>query len=417
MFVILTLNSFSQHDSEYYYQNAVFKENIKSVQLFKDGFELSHPIIKIDSEECLLFRFDDLSSDIKDYSYTIIHCDSKWEESFLTQDDYLDGFYDNPLDDYALSYNTTMQYVNYQLKIPNERVQLKYSGNYALIVFENQDKENIVLTRRFQVLNQKIDISGLVKRATFDPFKGDNQEIDFTIYHDQINIANPREEVKVVVMKNRRWDNAITDLKPLFIRDNELDYDYSEENVFSGGNEYRYFDVRSYRYNGENVLSSDFFRPYYHITLITDEIRVTKKYFSYEEMNGQYVIEGQDRSVDQPDTECDYVFVHFTLDMESQLLGGTVNVFGALTDWNANQSNEMTWNYETSAYELTMLLKQGYYNYQYVYVPEASLTADETVLEGSHFETGNEYEILVYYKKSSGRYDELIGYQVLSSGN
>ena len=417
MFVILTLNSFSQDDSEYYYQNAVFKENIKSVQLFKDGFELSHPVINIDSEECLLFRFDDLSSDIKDYSYTIIHCDSKWEESFLTQDDYLEGFYDNPLDDYALSYNTTMQYVNYQLKIPNERVQLKYSGNYALIVFENQDKGNIVLTRRFQVLNQKVDVSGFVKRATFDPFKGDNQEVDFTIYHDQMNIANPREEVKVVIMKNRRWDNAITDLKPLFIRGNELDYDYNEENVFSGGNEYRYFDARSYRYNGENVLSSDFFRPYYHTTLTTDEIRVTKKYFSYDEMNGQYVIEGQDRSVDDPDTECDYVFVHFTLDMESQLLGGTVNVFGALTDWNANQSNEMTWNYETSAYELTLLLKQGYYNYQYVYVPEASLSADETVLEGSHYETGNEYEILVYYKKNSGRYEELIGYHVLNSRN
>ena len=115
--------------------------------------------------------------------------------------------------------------------------------------------------------------------------------------------------------------------------------------------------------------------------------------------------------------KCDYVFVHFTLDMESQLLGGTVNVFGALTDWNANQSNEMTWNYETSAYELTLLLKQGYYNYQYVYVLEASSTADETVLEGSHYETENEYEILVYYKKNSGRYDELIGYQVLTSGN
>ena len=286
LFVILTLNSFSQINSEYYYQNAVFKENIKSVQLFKDGFELSHPIINIDSDESLLFRFDDLSSDIKDYSYTIIHCDSKWEESFLTQDDYLVGFYDNPLDDYALSYNTTMQYVNYQLKIPNERVQLKYSGNYVLVVFENQDKENIVLTRRFQVLNQKVDVSGLVKRATFDPFKGDNQEVDFTIYHDKMSIANPREEVKVVIMKNRRWDNAITDLKPLFIRGNELEYDYNEENVFSGGNEYRYFDARSYRYNGENVLSSDFFRPYYHTTLTTDEIRVTKKFFSYDEMNG-----------------------------------------------------------------------------------------------------------------------------------
>lgn len=415
--VIFSLNSFAQYESEFYYQNAVFKEGIKSVQLYKDGFELSHPIINLNSDESLVLKFDELTGDVKNYFYTIIHCDANWEESFILQDEYLNGFFDNPLDDYAPSFNTTMQYVNYRLVIPNDRVQIKKSGNFVLVVYEDESKENLVLTRRFHVLDQKVDLSGIVKRATFDPFKGDNQEVDFEINHEHFNISNPMEDVKVVIMKNRRWDNAITDLKPLFIKGAVLDYNYGEENVFKGGNEYRYFDARTYRYTGENVLLAEFFNPYYHITIKPDEIRSTKKYFEYEEMDGNYIVQSSDRNVDDPDTECDYVFVHFTLKMESQLLGGTVNVFGALTNWNANRDNEMTWNYDLAAYELTLLLKQGYYNYQYVYVPEGASEADETVLEGSHYETGNEYQILVYYKSISGRYDELIGYKVLNSGN
>ncbi len=412
--VIFSLNSFALQNSEFYYQNAVFREEIKTVQLYSEGFAQSHPVYELGSDANLILKFDDISGEVKNYYYTIIHCDADWNESYLDQTEYIDGFTENPLDDYAMSFNTTMNYVNYQLRIPNEQVDLKYSGNYVLVVYEDQDKEKLVLTRRFHVLDRKVDVRGVVKKATFDPFKGDNQEVDFTISHPNLAIDNPQDDIKVVVMKNRRWDNAIRDLKPRFIRGNELVYDYSKENVFKGGNEYRYFDIRTTRYNGENVFATTFHRPYFHITLMKDEIRSNKKFFSYKEMNGNFVVESQER-VEDFDTECEYVFVHFTLEMEAQLVGGTVNVFGALTDWNANKSNEMTWNYETAAYELTLLLKQGYYNFQYVYVPDGANVAEEDVLEGSHVETENVYQVLVYHKGISGRYDELVGFQLLRS--
>ncbi|WP_321286960.1 DUF5103 domain-containing protein [uncultured Sunxiuqinia sp.] len=412
--VIFTLNSQAQNESEYHYQNAVFKEEIRTVKAFREGYELSDPIYELGSDVNLIFKFDDLSNETKNYYYTIVHCDADWNESYILQNEYLDGFFDNPVTDYAPSFNTTMTYVNYLIRVPNEDVRITKSGNYVLVVYEDQDKEKLVLTRRFQVLEHKVRVAGTVKRATFDPFKGDKQEVDFTIYHENLPILNPRDEVKVVIIKNGRWDTAIRDLKPLFIKEHELDYNYDKENVFPGGNEYRYFDIRTRKYTGENVASINFFRPYYHATLMVDELRANKKYFPYKEMNGKYVVESQDR-VDDYDTECDYFFVHFTLPLEAQLVGGSVNVFGALTSWNANKSNEMTWNYETASYELTLLLKQGYYNYQYVYVPEGSKKADATVLEGSHYETENEYQIFVYYRDISGRYDQLVGYKQLKA--
>jgi hypothetical protein len=260
-----------------------------------------------------------------------------------------------------------------------------------------------------------VEVEGNVHRATLDAYKGENQEVDFTVYHDKLEILNPIDEVKVVVMQNNRWDNAIRDLKPLYIRDKALVYDYNRENVFQAGNEFRYFDIRTNRYPGENVLSTDYHRPYYHKTLMTDEVRSNKKYYSYEEMNGKYVVESQDPEVKDFDTECDYNFVHFSLQLESILLGGTVNVFGALTGWNANKSNEMTWNFNTSRYELSLLLKQGYYNFQYVYVPQGSTVADHKNIEGSFWETENDYQIFVYYKDIADRYDRLVGYRILNS--
>ncbi len=414
VFYLFVLGVVSAQERNFYYENAIYNDNIKTVLMFREGFELSNSVIELGENANLVLKFDDLSGEVKNYYYTIVHCDADWNESYLSQSDYLDGFTDNPVDDYQRSFNTTFNYINYHIYLPNDNVQFKLSGNYALVVFEDNDKEKKILTKRFYVVEPLVDIAGTVRRATLDAFKGDNQEVDFTITHERLPIQNPQEEVKVVIMQNNRWDNAIRDLKPLFVRDHQLIYDYNKENVFEGGNEFRYFDIRSERLNGENVFSTEFHRPYYHKTLTPDEVRSNKKFFSYKEMNGKYVVESQER-VNDYDVDCDYNFVHFTLPLPSILLGGSVNVFGALTNWNANKSNEMTWNFTTSAYELTLLLKQGYYNYQYVYVPQGAKVADSKNLEGSFWQTENDYQVFVYYKDLSSRYYRLVGYQQLNS--
>lgn len=400
--------------NEFYYENAVYKEDIKTVQLFREGFELSNPLLYLGEDANLLLKFDDLSGKVKDYYYTIIHCDAGWNESMLIQNDYLEGFTEYPVDDYAMSFNTTFKYVNYRLQIPNENIQLKLSGNYVVLVYEDNDKENLVLTRRFSVVEDLTRVEATVRRATLDAFKGENHEIDFSVYHESYMIDNPLQDVKVVITQNNRWDNAKTGLKPLFIREDVLIYDYNQENVFKAGNEFRYFDIRSLKNFGEGVFSIDFLRPYYHYTLNPSEPRAGKRYFPDQEMNGDFAIESQDRIVDDYDLECDYVFVHFLLNLESILTGGTINVFGALSNWNANKSNEMSWNFEKGCYELTLLLKQGYYNYQYAWVEDGSWVADLVNIEGSYWETNNDYQVFVYHRGTNSRYDRLIGYEQVS---
>ncbi len=413
-FLLVTLPPAGSQTNRFYHENSVLREEIKSVQFFREGFELSNPVIGLNEDARLVLKFDDISDEVKRYNYTILHCDAEWNESFLHQNDYLEGFPVNPLDDYARSINTTFRFVNYFLVLPNDRVRFKTSGNYILLVYEGNNKENLVLSRRFYITEPLVRIEGTVRRASMDAFKGENHEVDFTLFHEKMRIDNPLEEVKVVIMQNNRWDNAIRNLKPLFIQPGRLVFDYAKENVFKAGNEFRYFDIRSYRTNGEGVSETSFHRPYYHVTLFPSDIRSDKRFFPYREMNGMYVVQSQD-NVKDFDLECDYYFVHFSLPLEAPLMGGTINVFGALSNWNANKSNEMTWNFETSRYELTLLLKQGYYNFCYIYVPKGSKEGDHTNLEGSFWETENDYQIFVYYRNPGGRYDRLAGYTQLNS--
>ncbi len=414
---IFTVVSALAQEDNLYYEDAIYKENIKTVLAYRDGFELTNPIMSLNEDMQLVFQFDDISDEVKDFYYTVVHCDADWNETNLVQADYIEGFETNPITDYALSYNTSFNYVNYQLKIPNDFMKLKLSGNYALVVFEDADKNNKVLTRRFKLYENLVTVDGSVRRASKDAFKGARHEVDFKIYHPNFPILNARDEVKVVITQNNRWDNAIRDLKPLYIRKGVLDYNYDKNNVFEAGNEFRYFDNRSNSMNGEYVASTEYHRPYYHKTLTVDYPRSNKTFFSYEEMNGRYTIESQDKEVVDYSTECDYTFVHFTLGLESPLLGGSIHVFGNLTNWNTNKSNELTFNFNTGAYELSLLLKQGYYNYMYVYVPEGASKADHSNIEGSFWEAENEYQILVYYRELAGRYDRLIGYTQLNSAS
>jgi len=413
--LVIPVVVFSQ-ENRFYHENINYRDDIKSVQLFREGFELSNPVLELNEDARLILKFDDISGEVKNYYYTVLHCDANWNESFIRQNDYLDGFPDNPIDDYARSFNTTFNYINYYLELPNDRIRFKISGNYILLVFEDNNRQKLIFSRRFYITEPLVRVEALIRKATRDAYQGENQEVDFTLFHEKLRIDNPMDEVKVVVMQNNRWDNAIRNLKPLFIQPGRLVYDYAQENVFKAGNEFRYFDTRNHRLNGEGVDETSFFRPYYHITLTPAEVRSNRRYFSYREMNGRYVVESQE-PVSDYDLECDYQFVHFSLLLDAPLMGGNIYVFGELTNWSTNKSNEMTWNFETHRYELTLLLKQGYYNYMYVYVPQGSRVVDHTNLEGSFWETENDYQIFVYYRDLSGRYDRLVGYSQFNSKN
>jgi len=115
------------------YSNHIFDPRIKTVQIFKEGWNLSYPIIKLNSDEKLAFNFDLLADQPESYYYTFIHCDKDWKKSDIFQNDYLRGYSENPVENYVNSFNTTVSYIHYKLSFPNDRVSINLSGNYILV--------------------------------------------------------------------------------------------------------------------------------------------------------------------------------------------------------------------------------------------------------------------------------------------
>ncbi|MBI5219105.1 MAG: DUF5103 domain-containing protein [Bacteroidia bacterium] len=395
------------------YKDFIYKSNIHTVLLYKEGWELSPPIIDLANPVKLIFSFDDLDADSKSYSYTFIHCDANWQPSDIVTSDYIDGFAENRITDYAYSFNTTFKYTHYSLSFPNDDVKLKISGNYIVKVFDNFDQNNIVLTKRFYVVDHKVAVEATVKQATLLDHRKTSQEVDFKIERKFYAISDPFGELKVALLQNFRWDNAVTTLKPLFVKDEEFSYDYDEDNVFDAGGEFRYFDIKSLRYFSEKVEKISYVNSNYQVKLLDDERRTFKTYLYNKDLNGKYLVkvtEGQNS-----DIEADYCYVYFTLPYDAPIVDGNIYVFGALSDWDFLKQNQMRYNMERKQYELTLLLKQGYYNYQYVFLKDGCSRGNVSLVEGNHYETENDYIIFVYHRYLSSRYDKLIGYQIVNS--
>lgn len=394
------------------YSNKVFRSNIKTVLFHRNGWELSPPLMKLNSGENLMLSFDDLEADGKEYTFTIIHCNANWTPSKLEKYEYIDGYEEDYLYEYKFSANTIVSYAHYELIFPTQDLQPKISGNYILKVFF-EDEDSVYFTRQFNVLEQKVDIEGRVKQATNLDDRKYKQEVDFEILSPNYNISNPYRDLKVVIQQNGRWDNAITGLKPKMVVTGKLDYNYDFGNVFDGGNEFRTIDIKSLNYYSENIDKIKYDYSGYHIFVRPDERRTFKVYKSDDDINGQMKIKTEDQV--QTETRSEYVSVHFYLPYDVPLLDADMFVTGALTDWNLNENNKMTYDFSKKGYILTLLLKQGYYNYQYVMKYHNNDVGDVSFIEGNHWETRNEYTILVYNREHGEYYDRLVGITHINS--
>ena len=391
-------------------------EKVKTIQLYRQEWNLSYPFFKLDSEEKLLLNFDILGNDSEDLYYRFIHCDKDWKRSDIFENDYTEGFAENPVEDYKPSFNTTVNYYHYKVIFPNDRVRLTISGNYIILVYPAGKPDEPVLARRFIVTENSAAVKINIHRPLMTENNNSGQQVDFTVSQFGRNISDPYRQIYAFILQNGRWDNAKKNLKPEFYSNNELKYNtLSDKNIFQGGNEFRFFDIKSLRYQSEYVRSIDFVPPGYNVFLFPSENREFKQYFYNPDFNGKYYVAVQEGR--NFDTDADYVSVFFTLPSKQKLAGGNMYVSGAFNNWLFNNINLMEYNSPSGQYECTLLLKQGYYNYEYAFLKDGSTDGTASSFEGSHYETENDYMILVYYRNPQERYDRLIAVGMANSVN
>ncbi len=381
-----------------------YEPEIKTVMLHPNSTDpranLLPAVAKI-GENNLQLEFDDLRPARDSYYARIVHCNQDWSQSMLQDLDFLNDFNEFSILTFEFSVDTHIPYVHYTFQLP----QVKIPGNYVVVVYRASSKEDIVLSRRFMIYDTKMAIGTERNLVGASSVASLNQQINFVVSYNGMEVLNPLESVNVTIRQNQRWDNQATMIKPSFVREIEKRLEYrffDEQKMFKGGNEFRFFDMRSLNSPGRNVARVRKDVKPYEIYIAKDKSRQGQSYAQYADLDGGYIVDNYDY---RDASFSNYANVTFTL--ASPKLAGDVFVTGAFNYWNQDAQNRMTFDSTNNEYHATVLLRQGWYDYQY-YVRSKSIQPFQ--LEGTHFQTENHYEIFVYYRSLRPHADLLVGY-------
>ncbi len=395
--------------------NVDYENAVGMVQLFPKGDNsdnsLEYPVVSLNNRSGVRLEFDLLQKNADYVNVHFIHCNRNWTQSNLNDIQFLKEYNEFSVNEYDFSQNTRIQYVKYGVNLPTP---IK-SGNYIIVAYKDSDKSDLLFTRRLLVYDNRARIQSTVRSSNIVSKREINQQIQFGVYFDGIENINPMNDIMVTLLQNHNWRTKISDLKPTRIRQDEgfLDYDhFNGENNFSAWNEFRFFDIRTTEFRGRNIANIRIEDSRVQAFLGQDKSRKGLAYSQqiHDDLNGGYFLQNQDPNDSQLESE--YVEAHFELNADK--IEGDVYITSRFNNWRLQDDNKMVYDQALGSYKGILLLKQGYYDYQYS-VQNSELPS--TYFEGSHYQTINDYEVLVYFRSPFNNYDELIGYQLTSSRN
>lgn len=401
--VLLPLTAFCQ--KELIYDNMIYEPSIKTVQINIAGGSVENviapPVVQKDQKR-LVLSFDDLREDADYYYVYLIHCNANWEPSDVRAGMYLTGYNEFEIVNFEFSAEAKRQYVNYTFEIP----AVKMSGNYLAVVYRDRNKKDIILSRRFYVYEETAAAGISVGRSTESGKRMNNQRVEVTLNYSNLQSVDPKMQFKAIVRQNQRPD-LIRELPPTFIDENSKMIRFQnlgEQNEFPGTNEFRNFDLGTVTFSGRNVQDVKV-----GSNTVSAELRPDKPlaqgYLQALDINGQFYI--RDLEGKSGNNTAEYVNAKLSLDHPKT--DQAVFVVGAFNDWKKNRGSQLKFNSQTEKYEVEILVKQGWYNYSYV-----TEGADPFSIDGSFFDTENQYEVFIYFRPMGARGDLLVAYGLLN---
>jgi Domain of unknown function (DUF5103) len=382
--------------------------NIKTVTFVQNG-QNAIPLFQLG--DSFQIQFDDLTGSEDNYYYQIAHFDYDWKPSQLSKNEYLGGFDDQRIQEYSNSFNALQIYSHYKLSFPNKFTQLKVSGNY-LITILNEDRE-VVFSRKFILFEELVSVPMQVKRARDVRDVDYKHNLDFSIKSKVITFQSPLQNVKVLLMQNGKFENAIYNIKPMYTIGNDLVYKYDKETQFWAGNEFLYFENKIIRAANNSISYVDSNGALYNTHLYQNNGRKEKPYTYFPDINGNFLVNNV--SAQNNEIESDYAWVYFTLSAPSLFDKQSIYINGMFNNYAISDENKMDYNAKSGLYEKALMIKQGFTNYQYVTTNSNGKIDYENPIDGNFYQTENNYFAIIYYRENNQRYDRVIGKGIASS--
>lgn len=386
--------------------------NIKTVSFVQNN-ENVIPIFRLGEGFQLLF--DDLFGDEANYYYTITHCDYDWKKSQLTINEYLNGLDNQRIMDYENSFNTLQMYSHYRLRFPNQFTKgFKVSGNYIIKILNNN--QEVVFSRKFILYEDLANVPVQVKTPRNVTYLNKKHNLDFSIKPNNMILQDPIRNVKVLLLQNGIWYTAIKNIKPMFTLGTDLIYRYDKETQFWAGNEFLAFDSKDIRValNGIRVINSQ--GGVYNTHLYTNDARANKAYTYFPDVNGNFVARNINATTNDA-VEADYSWVYFSLSAPTFFGKQDIYITGMFNNYALAPEFKMEYNKSNGLYEKALMLKQGFVNFQYTIADSKGKVDSENAIDGNFYQTENQYDVVVYYRGNTDRYDRVIGRGTANSEN
>lgn len=395
-------------------RTCIFDGNFKSLQVKLSGNDYFPPILMLGSDNVIEVRFDELSPELSYLRYSVIHCNADWQPSALVDTEYLNGFNYANIENYEYSSGTFTHFVHYEFSLPNEEISFTKSGNYLVQVYREDEPDVILLQARFMVCENVVSVYPSVSSRTDIDYNIGHQQIDITVDTRDYRVRDIYQDLMVFVNQNSRTDNEAFVNKPLRVMGSKAVFEHNRNLIFPAGNEYRRMEIVAVNYPTMGVARVEYFNPFYHATLYTDEPRTDAMYLYDKTQNGRFTI--RNAEADDSNGRADYIVTHFSLATGEPLTGGKIYVDGEFTNHLFSPDALMNYDAASGCYVADILLKQGAYNYQYLFVPDGTDVGLTSTIEGDKYQTVNEYSVRVYNRRQGERYDRMIGFGMVFSG-
>jgi hypothetical protein len=377
--------------------------NIKTITFVQNN-QNQIPIFRLGDRFEL--QFDDLYGTEANYFYQIVHCDYDWKPSQLAKQEYINGFDDQRIQDYTNSLTTLQLYSHYRIAFPNQFTQFRVSGNYMMKIV-NDDKE-IVFTRKFILFEDIVSVPMQIKRPRTIELMNEKHNVEFAIKSTKITFQMPLQNVKVMLLQNGKFYNAITNIKPQFTIGNDLIYRYDTQTQFWAGNEFLFFENKDIRAANNNVGFIDANADgVYNTHLFPTSPRNKSPYTFFPDYNGNFLI--NNIAAVRNEIEADYAWVYFTLSAPAFFNKKNIYVNGMFNNFAISDEYKMDYNQEKNVYEKAIMIKQGFTNYQYLIADSNGNIDEANAIDGNFQQTENNYFAIVYYRENNQRYDRIIG--------
>ncbi len=383
---------------------------VKSLNIYTTDSRTSLPVVTAGSR--LVIEFDVQAEFIPNMNIVFRFCDKGWTPT-------KNVFLLNNLNStaYFLDFEylpSTVEDAEYHFKgeYPNNKddVQLPFSGKWRFYLTDTQDSSIVYATGKFLYVKKEVPLNVKVKRdelenKTYWPVEL-GKVFNVTTNFNLPLQFHPSFVNKIEIIENRRIYNPVVVDRLSNTLFRKFEWDANRKFTFiardiQAGNEFRQVDIR----NHNVFIAKD-------VKALLDGLEFSRFFIAprTKDLNGGMLI------ADFKDIYSTYLNVTFSIRPPDDVYGELFLV-GAFNNWKLSLDYKME--SEAGISSITIPLKRGIYDYQYVVADLINgkiVNDDWIVLEGNTWVNKKVYDVFLYYNDPDlGGYERIIGYRRIST--